>query len=100
MSRTRFPGWRTMTAAQRYNARKDAIFEDARRRADLCQPKIGAAFQKNQTQIEIAGTEPHLAGHLQNLANARLIPAKNQLPCDVGLFGDEGDQLDLIEMFQ
>ena len=29
---TRFPGWRTMTAAQRYNARMDAMFERARMR--------------------------------------------------------------------
>jgi hypothetical protein len=28
---SKFPGWRHMTAAQRYNARKDAIFEEARR---------------------------------------------------------------------
>jgi myo-inositol-hexaphosphate 3-phosphohydrolase len=27
----KFPGWRHMTAAQRYNARKDAIFDTARR---------------------------------------------------------------------
>lgn len=25
----KFPGWRTMTASQRYNARMDAIFNDA-----------------------------------------------------------------------
>ena len=28
----RFPGWRTMTAAQRYNARMGALFEDYRAR--------------------------------------------------------------------
>lgn len=28
-AKARFPGWRTMTAAQRYNARKDAIFDRA-----------------------------------------------------------------------
>lgn len=27
----KFPGWRNMTAAQRYNARKDAIFDEAKR---------------------------------------------------------------------
>lgn len=26
----RFPGWRTMTAAQRHNAKADALFEDAK----------------------------------------------------------------------
>lgn len=28
------------------------------------------------------------------------LPAVKQKPCDVGLFSDEKDQLDLIEMFQ
>lgn len=27
-------------------------------------------------------------------------PAKAQLPCDVGLFSDDKDQLDMCEMFQ
>lgn len=30
---TRFPGWRTMTAAQRRNAKADAIFAEAYERA-------------------------------------------------------------------
>jgi hypothetical protein len=30
----------------------------------------------------------------------RIIPAKPQLPCDEGLFGDEHLQLDLVEMLQ
>jgi hypothetical protein len=29
---SKYPGWRTMTAAQRYNARKDRIFDEARLR--------------------------------------------------------------------
>lgn len=32
MSGGKYPGWRTMTAAQRYNARMHAIFETARKR--------------------------------------------------------------------
>ena len=41
---SKFPGWRTMTAAQRYNARMDAIWEEARRlererRAQGIEPK-------------------------------------------------------------
>jgi hypothetical protein len=34
MTRTnqpKYPGWRTMTAAQRYNARMHRLFDDARR---------------------------------------------------------------------
>lgn len=36
-----FPGWRTMTSAQRYNARKDLIFEEARR-LEEAKRKLGA----------------------------------------------------------
>jgi hypothetical protein len=36
---SKYPGYRTMTAAQRYNARKDRIFEEARQRGDW--PKEG-----------------------------------------------------------
>jgi hypothetical protein len=32
--------------------------------------------------------------------SAPLKPARPQQPCDVGLFSDEADQLDLVEMFQ
>ncbi len=31
---------------------------------------------------------------------AGLKPAKPQEPCDIGLFSDDADQLDLVEMFQ
>jgi hypothetical protein len=30
---------------------------------------------------------------------SRLKPKADQLPCDVGLFSDDRDQLDLVEMF-
>lgn len=32
VKQSRFPGWRTMTAAQRYNAKMHELFEDAKRR--------------------------------------------------------------------
>ena len=35
----------------------------------------------------------------QILANSRLAPSVDQKPCDIGLFSDEANQLDLIEMF-
>lgn len=41
-----------------------------------------------------------LAAMAKRRANAPLRPAKPQKPCDVGLFSDEADQLDLVEMFQ
>jgi hypothetical protein len=34
VKQSRFPGWRHMTAAQRYNARMDEIFEQAKARGD------------------------------------------------------------------
>jgi hypothetical protein len=33
-------------------------------------------------------------------ANAPLRPNKAQQPCNVGLFSEDADQLDLVEMFQ
>lgn len=41
-----------------------------------------------------------LAELAQRKANAPLKPAKPQAPCDIGLFSDDANQLDLIEMFQ
>ena len=35
MSKTRFPGWRTMSGVERRNARMHAIFDDARARKAL-----------------------------------------------------------------
>jgi len=40
------------------------------------------------------------AGLLQQKADAPLRPSKPQLPADVGLFGDDHLQLDLVEMLQ
>jgi hypothetical protein len=36
----------------------------------------------------------------QRKANAPLMAPKPQIPCDHGLFSDEANQLDLIEMLQ
>lgn len=69
---SRYPGWRTMTASQRYNARKDWIFDEARRLE---------ADQK--TVAERKWSAPSKA-------------PKPQQPCDIGLFSDEMDQ---VEMF-
>jgi hypothetical protein len=51
-------------------------------------------------QKEIVGTEADIAGLIKIKAAAPIKPAKPQKPCDVGLFSDEADQLDLCEMFQ
>ena len=56
-----------------------------------------AMKKKRQTQVELFGCEPDLAGALQRKADAPLKPAVPQEPCDVGLFGDDTNQTDLIE---
>jgi hypothetical protein len=51
-------------------------------------------------QARMAGSEPDVAGLLRIKAAAPIKPAKPQARCDIGLFSDEADQLDLCEMFQ
>lgn len=41
-----------------------------------------------------------VSGLLRQKAAAPIKPRKPQEPCDIGLFSDEADQLDLCEMFQ
>jgi hypothetical protein len=41
-----------------------------------------------------------IKGLLRLKAAAPIKPAKPQKACDHGLFSDEADQLDLVEMFQ
>ena len=59
---------------------------------------MGTAMKrKQQSQVELPGCEPDLAGALQRKADAPLKPRKPQEPCDVGLFSDENKQVDLID---
>jgi hypothetical protein len=51
-------------------------------------------------QMAMPGTAPDVAGLLRQKAAAPIKPAKPQKPCDIGLFSDEADQIDLVEMFQ
>jgi hypothetical protein len=44
----------------------------------------------------LPGTPADLAGLLRLKAAAPIKPAKPQKPCDVGLFSDDADQLDLV----
>lgn len=39
-NKVKYPGWRTMTAAQRYNAKMDAIWEQARRLGAFDPPPV------------------------------------------------------------
>ena len=50
-------------------------------------------------QFDLPNTAPDHAGLAKQLAAAPLRPVAPQLPADHGLFGDESNQLDLIEMF-
>ena len=51
-------------------------------------------------QMNLPQTGYDVMGHLKRLVAADLKATKPQLPCDVGLFSDEANQLDLIEMLQ
>lgn len=50
-------------------------------------------------QLDMPQTEERLAELAKAKAAAPMRPDKPQKPCDVGLFSDEADQMDLIEMF-
>lgn len=51
------------------------------------------------SQSNIPGTAPDSAGLAKLLAAKPILALKPQLPCDIGLFSDDANQLDLIEMF-
>lgn len=52
-------------------------------------------------QAVLPGAERTTSAHIaRNRSAAPLRPRKPQKPCDVGLFSDAADQLDLVEMFQ
>lgn len=50
-------------------------------------------------QIDLPQTGPDVRSLTQAKASAPMKPAKPQAPCDIGLFSDDADQMDLIEMF-
>lgn len=51
-------------------------------------------------QLAMPGTSPDVGGLLRLKAKAPMMAPRPQRPCDIGLFSDEADQLDLCEMFQ
>jgi hypothetical protein len=59
-----------------------------------------ATASRSDRQTSLPGTSPDIGGLLRQKAAAPIKPRKAQQPCDVGLFSDEADQLDLCEMFQ
>lgn len=50
-------------------------------------------------QLELAGTQPDQRSRVSRLSAAPLQARKPQRSCDIGLFSDAADQLDLVEMF-
>ena len=83
---TKYPGYRTMTAAQRYNARYDRIWDEAKRR----DPEIFGLNRLATDQKTVAE---------RKWQTPKLAP-KPQKAMDIGLFSDDANQLDLVEMFQ
>lgn len=61
---------------------------------------MGMAMSRSDRQTELPGTSADIAGLLRQKVAAPIKPRKPQQPCDVGLFSDEADQLDLVEMLQ
>jgi hypothetical protein len=57
-------------------------------------------ISRSERQTVLPGTAADVRGLLRLKANAPLKGRKPQQACDVGLFSDEADQLDLVEMFQ
>jgi hypothetical protein len=59
------------------------------------QPVVSFGFMP-RGQLDLPGTGPDISGTLQRKAEAPLKPKADQQPCDVGLFSDDGAQLDLV----
>lgn len=55
---------------------------------------------RDHRQLGLPECGPDQAGLAKRLAAAPMRPRKPQSPCDVGLFSDEADQIDLVEMCQ
>lgn len=54
---------------------------------------------RSDRQTEMPGTPADIAGLLRIKAAAPIKPRKEQTPCDIGLFSDDADQLDLVSWF-
>jgi hypothetical protein len=67
------------------------IRADAALRGDVVMP------HKTMTLNRLAADQKTVA---ERKWRAPAKPSRPQAPCDIGLFSDEADQLDLVEMFQ
>ena len=58
MSKSKFPGWRTMTASERYNARMHNMFETAR------------GLQRKEADARLIAAAPELLAALKDVREA------------------------------
>lgn len=56
-------------------------------------------MSRSDRQFGLPGTPADVAGLLRQKAAAPIKPRKPQVPCDIGLFSDDADQLDLVSFF-
>ena len=56
-----------------------------------------ATTSRSNTQLAFDRAELEMRSLLARKARARIVPRAIQLPCDVGLFSDDADQLDLVD---
>lgn len=85
--------WRVHRVGQGQNA-----FRVSRNMAD-CQRDVWGYYptlEQATNALFAAQTAPDAAGLLRQKAAAPIKPRKPQAPCDVGLFSDDPDQLDLV----
>lgn len=53
-------------------------------------------MKQDARQTSLSGTAPDIGGLLRLKSAAAMKPSKPQKACDMGLFGDDAEQLDLI----
>ena len=58
------------------------------------------ATSRFDPQTSLPGTAADVGGLLRRKVAAPLRPRKPQEPCDVGMFGDDAKQTDLIDRLQ
>jgi hypothetical protein len=76
------------------------IRKDAARKGYDVMPRKSYAWETGadgKPQAVIPGAEQISLARLK--ARQPLRPTKAQKPCDIGLFSDEADQLDIVDMF-
>lgn len=63
-------------------------------------PRIYRLPSETERQFTEYLAKPDVAGMLQRKAELPLKPSKPQEACDIGLFGDEAKQIDLLDLLR